>query len=248
MFELIRANRRRSILLVAGFVAFLALVGAAIGALTGYGLWGTIIALVLSGAHRLRVVLEGRRHRPGGQPGAPRRPRAVPAVAQPRRRPVHRRAVCPSRASTSSTTRPRTPSPPAATPATPRSPSPPACSRSSTGSSSKACSPTSCRTSATTTSSVSTLAVTLVGAVALLTDTAIRLMWWNGGRVPRDGDRSDGSNPLAYLGFALLIFAPILAKAMQATISRRARDARRRERLPDDPVPAGTHRRVGEAP
>ena len=29
---------------------------------------------------------------------------------------------------------------------------------------------------------VSTLAVTLVGAVALLTDIAIRTMWWNGGR------------------------------------------------------------------
>src|SRR5689334_24440372 len=29
---------------------------------------------------------------------------------------------------------------------------------------------------------ISTLAVTLVGAVALLTDVAIRAMWWNGGR------------------------------------------------------------------
>ena len=27
-----------------------------------------------------------------------------------------------------------------------------------------------------------------------LTDTAIRLMWWNGGRVPRDGDRADGQH------------------------------------------------------
>ena len=33
---------------------------------------------------------------------------------------------------------------------------------------------------------VSTLAVTLVGAVALLSDIAIRMMWWNGGRVRRD--------------------------------------------------------------
>ena len=48
MFELIRANRRRSVLLVAGFVAFLALVGAGIGALTGYGPAGTIVALVIS--------------------------------------------------------------------------------------------------------------------------------------------------------------------------------------------------------
>jgi len=68
---------------------------------------------------------------------------------------------------------------------------------------------------------VSTLAVTMVGAVAVLTDIGIRLMWWNGGRVRRQGDHSNGSNPLALLGFALLIVAPIVAKAMQATISRR---------------------------
>ena len=68
---------------------------------------------------------------------------------------------------------------------------------------------------------VSTLAVTLVGAVALITDLAIRTMWWNGGRVARDGDRGDGNNPLAWIGFVLLIVAPIVAKAMQATISRR---------------------------
>lgn len=68
---------------------------------------------------------------------------------------------------------------------------------------------------------VSTLAVTMVGAVALLTDLGIRLMWWNGGRVRRDGDHANGSNPLAIIGFALLIVAPIVAKAMQATISRR---------------------------
>ena len=68
---------------------------------------------------------------------------------------------------------------------------------------------------------VSTLAVTMVGAIALITDVAIRMMWWNGGRVRRDGDRQDGSNPLAYLGFVLLIVAPILAKLMQAAVSRR---------------------------
>ena len=67
---------------------------------------------------------------------------------------------------------------------------------------------------------VSTLAVTMVGAVALITDLAIRTMWWNGGRMHRSGDRDGGNNPLALIGFALLIFAPIIAKAMQATISR----------------------------
>ncbi|MFZ9383102.1 MAG: M48 family metallopeptidase [Ilumatobacteraceae bacterium] len=68
---------------------------------------------------------------------------------------------------------------------------------------------------------VSTLAVTMVGAIAVMTDLAIRLMWWNGGRVSRSGDRERGGNPLALLGFALLILAPIVARAMQAAVSRR---------------------------
>ena len=68
---------------------------------------------------------------------------------------------------------------------------------------------------------VSTLAVTLVGAVALLTDIAIRMMWWNGGRVSRSNYRGNSSNPLAFVGFALLIIAPLVARMMQATISRR---------------------------
>jgi heat shock protein HtpX len=68
---------------------------------------------------------------------------------------------------------------------------------------------------------VSTLAVTMVGSVALLTDLAIRTMWWNGGRVARGGDRSNGNNPIGYVGIVLLAFAPLVAKLMQATISRR---------------------------
>ncbi len=68
---------------------------------------------------------------------------------------------------------------------------------------------------------VSTLAVTMVGAIALMTDIALRMMWWNGGRSSRDGDRNNGANPLAIVGIVLLILAPIIAKAMQATISRK---------------------------
>lgn len=68
---------------------------------------------------------------------------------------------------------------------------------------------------------VSTLAVTLVGSIAILSDLALRMMWWNGGRVRRDGDRDDGNNPLALIGFVLIIFAPIMAKAMQAAVSRK---------------------------
>ena len=68
---------------------------------------------------------------------------------------------------------------------------------------------------------VSTLAVTLVGTVAIVTDIAIRTMWWNGGRVARSGDHANRNNPLAFVGLALLIVAPLVARAMQAAISRR---------------------------
>jgi len=68
---------------------------------------------------------------------------------------------------------------------------------------------------------VSTIAVTLVGSIAIMTDLAIRMMWWNGGRTSREGDRNNGSNPLALLGFLLLILAPFIAKAMQAAVSRK---------------------------
>ena len=67
---------------------------------------------------------------------------------------------------------------------------------------------------------VATLAVTMVGAVALLTDITLRMMWWNGGRTARDGDRDGGGNPLAIIGFVFIILAPIVAKAMQAAVSR----------------------------
>ena len=65
------------------------------------------------------------------------------------------------------------------------------------------------------------MAVTLVGSIALLANIGMRMMWWNGGRVRREGDRQDGFNPLIIIGFALLILGPIIAKVMQATISRR---------------------------
>ncbi len=68
---------------------------------------------------------------------------------------------------------------------------------------------------------VMTLAVTLVGTVAILTDITIRMMWWNGGRVARTGDRDNRSNPLALIGIALLILAPLWARAMQAAVGRR---------------------------
>jgi heat shock protein HtpX len=69
---------------------------------------------------------------------------------------------------------------------------------------------------------VMTLAVTMVGIVALISDLFLRVMFWTGGRAGRD-DR--GNNPLGFVfaifGFVLLIFAPIIAALMQMAVSRR---------------------------
>jgi len=74
---------------------------------------------------------------------------------------------------------------------------------------------------------VSTLAVTMVGVVAVLADIGIRLQWWGMGRNShRDFDRQHGGGggPMAFLaigGFVLLALAPLVAQVMQRTISRR---------------------------
>jgi heat shock protein HtpX len=69
---------------------------------------------------------------------------------------------------------------------------------------------------------VSTLAVTMVGIVALLSDWAFRFIWWGGGRrARRDGDGAGAGAVVALIGFATLILMPIVAKLMQFAISRR---------------------------
>ena len=70
---------------------------------------------------------------------------------------------------------------------------------------------------------VSTLAVTLVGVVALLADFSLRFMWWGGPR-HRDDIKGSGGGPaavLAVLGLALLLVAPLVARLMQFSVSRR---------------------------
>ncbi len=67
---------------------------------------------------------------------------------------------------------------------------------------------------------VSTLAVTMVGAVALVSDFAIRFLWWGGGRA-RDRNRDNPAGALlALFGFLLLVLAPIVAKLLQLAVSR----------------------------
>jgi heat shock protein HtpX len=74
---------------------------------------------------------------------------------------------------------------------------------------------------------VSTLAVTMVGMVAVLADIGVRMLWWGGGRrVHSDFDRQRGgdSGPLALLsvlGFVLLALSPLIARLMQLAVSRR---------------------------
>lgn len=69
---------------------------------------------------------------------------------------------------------------------------------------------------------VSTIAVTLVGFMAVAADVAIRMLWWGGGR-HREGDRESGGAGavLAVFGFVLLLLAPLIARLMQFAVSRR---------------------------
>ncbi|NND75262.1 MAG: M48 family metallopeptidase [Ilumatobacter sp.] len=220
MYELIRSNKRRSIALVAAFVVVVALVGAAIGLLVGNGVVFTVIALVVSAALAFgsywkadKIALAVSRAKPASEQEYARLHNLVEGLCIAGGLPKPGVYVIDD------------PAPNAF--ATGRNPDHAAI--------------------AVTTGLleimnrvelegviahelghirnydilVSTLAVTMVGAVALLADSAIRLMWWNGGRVSRRGDHGNGGNPLALLGFALLILAPLIARAMQAAISRR---------------------------
>jgi len=70
---------------------------------------------------------------------------------------------------------------------------------------------------------VSTLAVTMVGVVVLLSDIALRFLWWGGPR-HRDDRSGGGGGPaavLAVLGMVLLVVTPLAARLMQFAVSRR---------------------------
>jgi heat shock protein HtpX len=220
MFEQIRSNKRRSIALVAGFVVVVALVGLAVGALVGNGPVFTIVAVLISAVFAFAsywkadaIALRVSRARPADPAEYARLHNLVEGLCIAGGLPKPGVYVIDD------------PAPNAF--ATGRNPNHAAI--------------------AVTTGLlemlnrvelegvvahelshirnydilVSTLAVTMVGAIALITDLAIRMMWWNGGRVERSGDRGDSTNPLAFVGFALLILAPLIARVMQAAISRR---------------------------
>ena len=220
MFELIRANKRKSVALIAAFVVLLVAVGAAIGVLIGHGLIATIAALVFAGAMAAGSYWKA-------DVIALRISRAVPADPNEYRR-LHNlvEGLCIA----SGLPKPSVyvvndPAPNAF--ATGRNPKHAAIAV-TTGLLEKMNRVELEGVLAHELSHirnydilVSTLTVTLVGSIAILSDLGIRMMWWNGGRIRRDGDRNDSGNPLALLGFALLIFAPILSRAMQAAVSRK---------------------------
>jgi heat shock protein HtpX len=70
---------------------------------------------------------------------------------------------------------------------------------------------------------VMTLAVTLVGSIALITDFGLRALWWGGltGSRRRDDREGSGAPWLALIGLVFLILAPIVAKLMQFALSRK---------------------------
>ncbi len=70
---------------------------------------------------------------------------------------------------------------------------------------------------------VSTLAVTMVGIVAVMSDWAMRFLWWGGPRHRNDRNDSNGgaAQLMAVLGIVLLVITPMIAKLMQFAVSRR---------------------------
>lgn len=68
---------------------------------------------------------------------------------------------------------------------------------------------------------VSTVAVVLVGFVALMSDWFLRISFWGGGR-KRDGERRDQMQAILMIaGIILAILAPIIASLMHLAISRK---------------------------
>jgi heat shock protein HtpX len=68
---------------------------------------------------------------------------------------------------------------------------------------------------------VTTIAVTAVGAVALMADLGLRYMWWGGRAGRRDSNDSGPAGAIiAIVALALLVLAPFVAQLMQFAMSR----------------------------
>jgi len=70
---------------------------------------------------------------------------------------------------------------------------------------------------------VSAVAATTAGAIAILSDMLMRMMWFGGRR-----DREGGSNPLLLvISLVVMLMAPIAAMLLKAAISRKREITRR---------------------
>ena len=220
MYELIASNKRRSILLVAGFIGVVCLVGAAFGLLLGFGWQGTLIALVISAGVAFMsywkadaVALAVSRAHPADPAQYRRLYNLVEGLTIASGLPMPRIYIVDD------------PAPNAfATGRNPRH----AAIAVTTGLLEKMNRVELEGVLAHELSHVknydilvSTIAVTLVGAIMLLSDIAIRTMWWNGGRVRREGDHNNHNNPLALFGLLFIMLSPFIGRAMQAAVSRR---------------------------
>ena len=83
---------------------------------------------------------------------------------------------------------------------------------------------------------VSAVAATTAGAIAILSDMLMRMMWFGGGR---DRDRSGGNPILLLFSLLILILAPIAAILLKSAISRK------RESLADATAVAFTRNPAG---
>src|SRR4249920_2466385 len=212
MYELIASNKRRSILLVGAFVLVVSLVGAAFGIVFGYGWQGTVIALVFSGALAFAsywkadtVALAVSRAHPADPAEYRRLYNLVEGLTIASGLPMPRIYIVVDAAPNAF--------------ATGRNPRHAAIAV-TTGLLEKMNRVELEGVLAHELSHIknydiliSTLAVTMVGAIAIASDVAIRALWWGGGR--RGNDR-DGGNPagaiLALVGFVLLALSPLIAQ------------------------------------
>jgi heat shock protein HtpX len=219
MYEQIAANKRRTVLLIAGFVLVFALAGAAAGVVLGFGWYGVVIAFIIGGGLAFAsywksdaVALSVSRARPADPNEYKRLYNLVEGLCIAGGLPQPRIYIVDDEAPNAF--------------ATGRNPRHAAIAV-TTGLLEKMNRVELEGVLAHELSHVknydilvSTIAVTLVGAVAVLADVTLRMMWWNGGRVSRGNDRDNGNNPLAFLGFAFILIAPLIAKLMQAAVSR----------------------------
>jgi len=221
MYEQIASNKRRSVLLIAGFIVLIVLVGIAVDALIGFGIGGVIFALILAGAMAFigywksdAVALAVSRARPADPNEYKRLYNLVEGLCIAAGLPMPRIYIIDDDAPNAF--------------ATGRDPKHAAVAV-TTGLLQKMNRVELEGVLAHELSHVknydilvSTLAVTMVGAIALLSDISLRMLWWNGGR--RNRDDREGGGPqaiIAIFGFVLLILAPIIAQIMQLAVSRR---------------------------